>query len=236
MQKNTDIGRIIIDKLRISLIIDYADSLFNNLVILDLGCGNQPYRRLFFDKTRTYIGLDWPYSKHKCTDVDIYADAQQIPFEDSLFDVVICTELLEHTKEPLKVLLEINRVLKKGGSLFLTTPFMVPIHEPPNDYYRFTQYSLLYLSAAAKFEVVSIRTCGNLIGTITTFCSTIQLKAWTYLAKVMKIPLLASIYNPFIFIGVYLPQYLYLNLVHRFVKDTGLSYSPLGYCAILKKN
>jgi SAM-dependent methyltransferase len=235
MIKYNWLGGIIIDKLRTKYIIGFAEKLGGESNILDLGCGKKPYRGYFCKKTRFYIGLDWFNRKESIVDIDVISDAHQVPFRDGYFDVVICTELLEHTKDPMKVLFEINRVLKKNGMLFISTPFMIPIHEPPNDYYRFTKYGLLYLFSNAKFDAISIKSCGDLFGTTITFFVKIQLKFWSYFAKAAKIKSLDSIYNPFIFLGVYLPQHFYLTVIHRFVKKNGLDYSALGYCAILKK-
>ena len=77
--------------------------------------------------------------------IDVQADAYQLPFHDDAFDVVVCTEVLEHTHSPALALREVRRVLKPGGKLLLSTPFAFPIHYAPTDYYRFTRFGLAHL-------------------------------------------------------------------------------------------
>lgn len=55
-------------------------------------------------------------------DTDIVADACDLPVEDDSFDLVICRELIEHVLNPVMLLTEMYRVLKKGGYMLITTP------------------------------------------------------------------------------------------------------------------
>jgi 2-polyprenyl-3-methyl-5-hydroxy-6-metoxy-1,4-benzoquinol methylase len=79
-------------------------------------------------------------------DPDQVADAHALPFPDNSYDVVICREVLEHVENPFVVMGELYRVLAPGGTLLLSTRFIFPIHEAPNDHWRFTRYSLANLS------------------------------------------------------------------------------------------
>lgn len=88
-------------------------------------------------------------------DPDIVADAHELPFADESFEVVLCREVLEHVKEPTVVLKEIKRVLKPGGTLYLSTRFLFPLHEIPNDHWRFTKYCLEELFSS--FNGVTIK-------------------------------------------------------------------------------
>ena len=45
----------------------------------------------------------------------IVADAHSLPFKDKIFDAVFCLEALEHVADPIRVLSEFKRVMKKGG-------------------------------------------------------------------------------------------------------------------------
>jgi len=105
---------------------------------LDLGCSNKPNYKGFFPNR---IGLDIKSGEG----IDVVADAHNLPFENEKFDIILCTEVLEHLHSPHIAVSEMKRVLKKGGLLILTTRFIFPIHDAPNDYYRFTKYGLKYL-------------------------------------------------------------------------------------------
>lgn len=73
---------------------------------------------------------------------DIQGDARQLPIRSSSIDVVKCTEVLEHVPDPEAVVSELQRILKPGGALVLSTPFNYGIHGDPHDYQRFTKHKL----------------------------------------------------------------------------------------------
>jgi SAM-dependent methyltransferase len=112
--------------------------------LLDVGCGKKPYAPLLSNASR-YIGLDVPTTMHSLTQVDIIGTALALPIRDECFDSLLCTEVLEHTPDPLGALLEMWRVANPGGILLLTIPLSEQLHEEPYDYYRFTKYGLDYL-------------------------------------------------------------------------------------------
>jgi SAM-dependent methyltransferase len=87
---------------------------------------------------------------------DIVADVCDMNmFADQSVDVIFMVEVLEHVKTPQRALDEMHRVLKPGGRLFLSTPFILPIHDAPYDFYRYTQFGLAHLCRG--FQNVSIR-------------------------------------------------------------------------------
>lgn len=73
---------------------------------------------------------------------------------DNTFDVVICTEVLEHTNNPFKVVNELKRIVKKNGVVCVSTPFNFRIHGPLPDNWRFTIHGLKTLFS--EFEDVKI--------------------------------------------------------------------------------
>ncbi|MCK5385530.1 MAG: methyltransferase domain-containing protein [Alphaproteobacteria bacterium] len=82
--------------------------------------------------------------------------------EDNSFDCVVVLEVLEHVKDPQKALSEIWRVLKSGGKIILSTPFIFHIHAEPHDYWRFTHYGLsLLLEAFADVEIRERNGCAE---------------------------------------------------------------------------
>jgi SAM-dependent methyltransferase len=76
-------------------------------------------------------------------------------------DTVLCTQVIEHVRDPQSLLRESARVLRVGGHLILSAPLMNVVHEPPYDYFRFTPYGLRLLFENAGFEVVCIRHQGG---------------------------------------------------------------------------
>ncbi|MGW8179661.1 MAG: class I SAM-dependent methyltransferase, partial [bacterium] len=129
-------------------------------VVLDAGAGEARFRSYF--SNCKYIALDsgvgdadWDYSQ-----VDVHGDLSMIPAASEIADIVLNVQVLEHVPEPAKVLAELFRVLKPGGSLFLTAPQGLHEHQQPNDYYRFTRFSLLQLLRDAGFDSVEIEPMG----------------------------------------------------------------------------
>ena len=77
----------------------------------------------------------------------------------NFFDIVICTEVLEHTLNPFKAVAEIHRILKVGGHCFVTTPFDFRIHGPLPDCWRFTEHGLNELFK--NFVEINIKSIEN---------------------------------------------------------------------------
>ena len=112
--------------------------------VLDVGCGQKPYEsiiRNFFirrNKMVNYIGVD--VNEQSKADYILNLNNDKLPFESGFFDLIIMTEVLEHIYNIDNALNEVVRCLKKSGYILITTPFVYPYHEPPNDYYRFTRF------------------------------------------------------------------------------------------------
>jgi len=104
--------------------------------VLDLG-GNKIGKRGLFRINKYQLNV--VYANYSLLQrPDVRTDACFLPFVDNCFTGVICAEILEHIKNPVEVLAEVNRVLVTNGTLFITVPFMFPIHSDPSDYGRYT--------------------------------------------------------------------------------------------------
>jgi len=103
---------------------------------LDIGSGGSLYRYDRFFPNRVTVDID------PARNPEIIGDIHNLPFQNEEFEVVLCVEVLEHVLDPRKAIAEMHRVLKKGGTLVLTTRFVYPIHDAPHDYWRFTKYGL----------------------------------------------------------------------------------------------
>jgi ubiquinone/menaquinone biosynthesis C-methylase UbiE len=129
-------------------------------VLVDLGCGEQPYKQYILDNNpnvKKYICVDINFNTiHQSVKPDIYWDGKKIPIKSNTVDTVISTEFFEHISNIEVVLKEIHRILKKGGVLFFTVPFIWPLHEVPYDQYRYTPYSLTRHFNNSKFLKIEI--------------------------------------------------------------------------------
>lgn len=135
--------------------------------VLDFGCGSKPYRHLFTNAA-SYIGLDIEVSGHSHvhSQIDVFYDGKQIPFEEECFDNVFSTEVFEHVFNIDEVLPEIRRVLKTGGQLLFTCPFVVPEHEKPYDFARYTSFGIKHIMEKHGFKIVEQVKTGNFIEAI----------------------------------------------------------------------
>lgn len=141
-KKNLD--RYIIRRSIFVAIQDNLDKFKGKL--LDVGCGKMPYRDYINANSGivSYEGLDIDDALEydKTTKPDFLWDGIKMPFSDNSFDTVFATEVFEHCPNLGTVLSEINRVIASKGVLFFTVPFLWPLHEVPNDAYRFTPFTL----------------------------------------------------------------------------------------------
>lgn len=120
-------------------------------VILNAGCG---------DRDITQFVLD--HGAHRLDHCDLQSslagalqcDLKQIPKPEAAYDTILCNAVLEHLAEPDLVLKELHRLLKRGGHLILSVPFLQPYHEAPRDYQRYTRDGLARLVEKTGFEVV----------------------------------------------------------------------------------
>lgn len=124
--------------------------------LLDVGCGKKPYRHVLADRVSSYIGIEMPNTQSHSGVVDVYGSACALPFENQVFDSVLCTEVLEHVPEPKHLLSEVKRVLKPQRYLILTAPLTWGPHEVPHDFYRYTEFGLRYLAEQVGFVVEKV--------------------------------------------------------------------------------
>ncbi|OHB39985.1 MAG: methylase [Planctomycetes bacterium RIFCSPHIGHO2_12_39_6] len=131
-------------------------SILSNYIrgdMLDIGCGQKPYEKLF--NSSRYVGLEIDtIENRKNKNADYFYDGITFPFRDNEFDSVIANEVFEHVFNPAAFLNEIYRVLKPNGMLLMTVPFVWDEHEQPFDYARYSSFGLKHLLEESGFEVI----------------------------------------------------------------------------------
>ena len=101
-------------------------------------------------------------TRHENTDyVENILDEKR---EADYYESVLLLNVLEHTPFPLKMLKEIYQILKIGGRLIISVPFICPKHDMPHDYWRFTNDGLKSICERAGFKTNFVEfyfECGN---------------------------------------------------------------------------
>lgn len=133
---------------------------------LDVGAGNQPYRK-YFSNADSYITTNT--KRHYCPDelskLDKLTshwieDGKNLPLPDSSVDGVACFQVLSVIDKPELFFNEINRILKPGGKIVITTDFLYPVWSS-EDRHRFTSFSLTEFGKAQGFSNIKIESFGG---------------------------------------------------------------------------
>lgn len=175
-----------------SLILEELVNFFENKTfdtLIDVGCGTKPYAPVYEKSCRNSFGFDVNYSPHNLSNVAFLASAQNIPLSSSSANVILCSEVLEHVHEPWQVLAEMARIARPGAWIIVTTPFLVSVHEPPYDFYRYTEFGLRYLLNKAGFEVERLVVKNERIGVFLSQILWFQTKFWWMVTKWTKLNL-----------------------------------------------
>jgi len=109
--------------------------------ILDVGCGPKPYYPFFADVAAEYIGLDVAPTPS----ADVVGVVEEMPLDSGRFDLVLCTQVLEHCDEPTRAVAELRRVTAPGGRVLASTHGVQVYHPSPHDYWRWTHEGLARL-------------------------------------------------------------------------------------------
>lgn len=140
--------------------------------------------------------------------IDVVADLGALPLRGASVDGILCEVVLEHVPDSAAAIRELHRVLRPGGRIYLTLPFLWPYHASPHDYRRWTS------SGAARdldgFEPLRVGVAG---GPTTTLCNVLH--EWLAIAFSFNIDLLyRSLY--LLLIPVLFPLKLLDSLLSRY--------------------
>jgi len=118
--------------------------------VLDLGAGTAKYKPILIKNAESYIACD----AKKNENIDMICDVTNLEFKPESFDTVISTQVFEHVTNPFSVAGEIKKVLKTGGYVIITAPFIIPFHPDPKDNFRFSKEGLEEIFSSSGFEIV----------------------------------------------------------------------------------
>ena len=197
--------------------------------VLDVGCGQSPYKFLLNASQTNYFGIDIVDAEkfdYKNSAI-IPFNGEDIPFQNEHFDGLICTEVLEHVYNHQKLINEMFRVMKPGADGIITTPWSARYHYIPYDFFRYTPSSLKKMFS--QFSHLEIINRGSDISNIVNkaivlwFRNLLPSKLWKFIFTPIWIALLPLL-------GV-LIMIAHLSLWFNWGSDE----DPLGYTIILKK-
>lgn len=134
--------------------------------LLDFGCGSKPYKTLF--TVSEYVGTDVEVSghDHRNEEIDVYYDGKTLPFADESFDSIFSSEVFEHVFNLSQILDELYRVLKPGGNVLITVPFVWDEHEIPYDFARYTSFGLKHILQEKGFVILQEKKTTGYVSTI----------------------------------------------------------------------
>ena len=106
--------------------------------ILDVGCGVKPYYPFFAAVASEYVGVDVVENPA----AELIGRVEALPVDDAAFDVVLCTQVLEHCDDPAQAVRELRRVTRRSGRVLASTHGVQVYHPSPVDYWRWTHEGL----------------------------------------------------------------------------------------------
>lgn len=129
--------------------------------LYDVGCGEKPFAAFLQGKVASHIGVDIDYGFYDNKYIDLIGSADDLPIEDGSADAILSSMVIEHLPDPEKSIAESARVLRPGGLLFLSYPYLYPIHASPHDFARLSQFALDAMLQRHELELMERRVLGG---------------------------------------------------------------------------
>jgi SAM-dependent methyltransferase len=164
-------------------------------LILDAGSGSEE-EQYFREMLRTSGARAHACDIAPRKGLDLQADLERMPIGDSSYDLIICTQVLEHVRHPGVVCKELFRMLKDGGHLLITVPQGQEMHDLPNHYFNYTYYGIRLVLEEAGFKIVGIEPQGGhfrkLGIELHTTCKVVRANMTTLQSRILLAPVLLA--------------------------------------------
>jgi len=123
-----------------------------SISVLDCGSGDVSGQKPAWTRpAREYVSVDF----HESRGPSVVGDLRKLPFANAAFDVVLCSQVLEHVYETTQCMEELHRVTRQV--CIIDTPFLYECHSAPKDYWRFTTDCMERLCNEAGFHEARAR-------------------------------------------------------------------------------
>jgi hypothetical protein len=134
--------------------------------VLDVGCGEQPFRGVIEGSGSRYVGMD--VVQNSSGSVDILSTLENAPTPHAPYPVILCTEVLEHVVDIDAAFDGLRRLVNSGGLVVLTVPFIFPLHMEPHDFRRLTLHGVTQLATSHRFRIDSVTRLGRPTNVLST--------------------------------------------------------------------
>lgn len=146
-----------------------AAARYGRFRVLDVGCGAKPYYPFFAPHAAEYVGVDVVPNPA----AELLGSVEELPVEDARFDLVLCTQVLEHSDDPARAVSELRRVTAPGGRVLASTHGVQVYHPSPQDLWRWTHEGLRRLfEQNAAWAAVAVTPAGGSAGCLAMLLAT----------------------------------------------------------------
>ena len=188
--------------------------------VLEIGSGKNYLKNNFNKKYDNWILSDFNLRSNT---IDIQGDGQCLPFKDGVFDCVISIDVLEHVPYPEKMIKEIQRVLKRNGTLILSTPWFFYLHEEPYNFFHFSKFGLNRLMEDNNLRVISNKPIAGVISTFGLLITILITKLFSFSKHILFM---------FLVMNKYIQCYLFIPLDNLIDKNKKFAQ---GHIIVSKK-